>query len=194
MNLPVEDSGTVREREQKLRCVADNRRSRHASGISIVHSQRTTASEAWCCVESVLQDLKLRVPNSYSETLPLQDPNREGVQRSTAGLNRWGNHILLGCSWQKGLHRQHIYVYQGDKGLWETVPPRRLGVEDQGEDDQLDVRSEFRENLVKRSDRSSEVGVAWGLGVKLSNTNEMASRKRLKNVERKLRRNKDLKI
>ena len=133
-------------------------------------------------------------PTHTRRRYPYKDPNREGVQRSTAGLNRWGNHILLGCSWQKGLHRQHIYVYQGDKGLWETVPPTRLGVEDQGEDDQLEVCSEFRENLVKRSDWWSEVGVAWGLGVKLSNTNEMASRKRLKNVERKLRRNKDLKI
>ena len=70
-----------------------------------------------------------------------------------------------------------------------------LGVEDQGKDDQLDVCSELRENLKKRSDRWSEVRVAWGPGVKLSNTNEMAtSRKRLKNVEWKLRRNKDLNI
>ena len=117
----------------------------------------------------------------------LQDPNRVGVQRSTGGPNRRGNHIWLGCSCRKGLRRQHMHVYQADKRLRDTV-------EDQGEDDQLDVCSEFRENIVKRSDGQHKVGVPWVLGAELSNTNEMASRKRLENVERKLRRNEDLKI
>ena len=80
-----------------------------------------------------------------------------------------------------------MHVYQGDKRLRDTV-------EDRGEDDQLDVCSEFRENIVKRSDGQHKVGVPWVLGAELSNTNEMASRKRLENVERKLRRNEDLKI
>ena len=79
-----------------------------------------------------------------------------------------------------------MHVYQGDKRLRDTV-------EDRGEDDQLDVCSEFRENIVKRSDGQHKVGVPWVLGAELSNTNEMASRKRLENVERKLRRNEDLK-
>ena len=69
-----------------------------------------------------------------------------------------------------------------------------LGVEDRGDDDQLDLCSEFRENIVKRTDGRYEVGVAWVLGAELSNTNEMASRKRIENVERKLRRNEDLKM
>lgn len=69
-----------------------------------------------------------------------------------------------------------------------------LGAEDRGEDDQLDVCSQFRENIVKRRDGQHKVGVPWVLGAELSNTNEMASRKRLENVERKLRRNEDLKI
>ena len=54
-----------------------------------------------------------------------------------------------------------------------------LGVEDRGEDDQLDACSEFRENIVTRSDGRHEVGVPWVLGAELSNANEMASRKRL---------------
>ena len=65
-----------------------------------------------------------------------------------------------------------MHVYQGDKRLRDTV-------EDRGEDDQLDVCSEFRENIVKRSDGQHKVGVPWVLGAELSNTNEMASRKRL---------------
>ena len=51
----------------------------------------------------------------------LQDPNRVGVQRSTGGPNRRGNHIRLGCSCRKGLRRQHMHVYQGDKRLRDTV-------------------------------------------------------------------------
>ena len=54
--------------------------------------------------------------------------------------------------------------------------------------------SEFREKIVKRSDGQHKVGVPWVPGAELSNTNEMASRKRLENVQQKLRRNKDLKI
>ena len=64
-----------------------------------------------------------------------------------------------------------------------------LGVEDRGENDQLDVCSEFRENIVKRSDGRCEVGVRWVLGAELSNTNKVASSER-----RELRRNKDLKV
>lgn len=51
-----------------------------------------------------------------------------------------------------------------------------LGVEDRGEVDQLDACSEFRENIVKRSDGQHKAGVPWVTGAELSNTNEMASR------------------
>ena len=47
------------------------------------------------------------------------------------------------------------------------------------------------ENIVKRSDGRYEVGVLYVLGAELSNTNKITSRKRLENVERKLRRNED---
>ena len=69
-----------------------------------------------------------------------------------------------------------------------------LGVEDRGEDRQLDVYKEFQESISKRSDGRYEVGVPWIPGAKLSNTNEEPSRKRLHNVERKLRRSEKLKI
>ena len=62
-----------------------------------------------------------------------------------------------------------MHVYQGDKRLRDTV-------EDRGEDDQLDVCSEFRETIVKRNDRRHEVGVPWPVpGAELSNTNEITS-------------------
>ena len=69
-----------------------------------------------------------------------------------------------------------------------------LGVEDRGEDDQLDVYKEFQENIAKTSDGRYEVGVPWIPGAKLSNTNEEPSRRRLHNVERKRKRNEELKI
>ena len=69
-----------------------------------------------------------------------------------------------------------------------------LGVEDRGEDDQLDIYKEFQEGISKRSDGRCEVGVPWIPGARLSNTNEEPSRRRLQNVERKLKRNEELKI
>ena len=69
-----------------------------------------------------------------------------------------------------------------------------LGVEDRGEDDQLDIYKEFQEGISKRSDGRYEVSVPWIPGAKLSNTNEEPSRRRLHNAERKLKRNEELKI
>ncbi|XP_022793733.1 uncharacterized protein LOC111332625 [Stylophora pistillata] len=68
-----------------------------------------------------------------------------------------------------------------------------LGVEDRGENDQLDVLRDFKEGVVRRHDGRYEVGFPWIPGVTLTNTNEALSRKRLENVERKLSRDKKLK-
>ena len=64
-----------------------------------------------------------------------------------------------------------------------------LGIEDRGENDQLDV---FRENIVRQSDGRYEVKIPWILGSELSETNESQSQKRLQNVEHKLRQNEQL--
>ena len=69
-----------------------------------------------------------------------------------------------------------------------------LGVEDRGEDDQLVVYKEFQESISEKIDGRYKVGVPWIPGAKLSNTNEEPSRRRLHNIERKLRRNEKLKI
>ena len=68
-----------------------------------------------------------------------------------------------------------------------------LGVEDRGENDQLDVLREFKESVVRRDDGRYEVGFPWIPGAALPNTNETLSRKRPENVERKLSRNEKLK-
>ena len=86
-----------------------------------------------------------------------------------------------------------MYVRETDK--YERLYSLDVfGVEDRGEDDQLDIYKEFQESISKRSDGRYEVGVPWIPGAKLSTTNEEPSRRRLHSVERKLKRNEELKI
>ena len=67
-----------------------------------------------------------------------------------------------------------------------------LGIEDRGENDQLDVLRDFKESVVRKDDGRYEVNFPWIPGAMLLNTNETLSRKRLQNVERKLSRNEKL--
>ena len=68
-----------------------------------------------------------------------------------------------------------------------------LGVEDRGENDQLDVMKEFHENICRKEDGRYGVNVPWVPGAKLTKTNELQSRKRLHNLERKLENKESLK-
>jgi len=68
-----------------------------------------------------------------------------------------------------------------------------LGVEDAGENDQLDVLHDYKESVVRKQDGRYEVGFPWIPGATLTNTNEVLSTKRLDNVGRKLSRNEKLK-
>lgn len=67
-----------------------------------------------------------------------------------------------------------------------------LGVEDRGENDQLDVCVEFKENISRKADGRYEVNVPWIAGSQLTETNESQSRQRLRRVERKLEQDKHL--
>ena len=64
-----------------------------------------------------------------------------------------------------------------------------LGVEDREENDQFDVLRDFKENIARRDDGRYEVSFPWIPGAELSSTNEVLSRKRLQNVERRLSKN-----
>ena len=68
-----------------------------------------------------------------------------------------------------------------------------LGVQDRGENDQLDVLKEFKDDITRREDGRYEVRVPWIPGSTLESTNEQASRRRLQNVNKKLIQNPDLK-
>ena len=67
-----------------------------------------------------------------------------------------------------------------------------LGVEDRGENGQFDVLRDFKENIAGRDDGRHEVSFPWIPGAELSSTNEVLSRKRLQNVERRLSKNENL--
>lgn len=67
-----------------------------------------------------------------------------------------------------------------------------LGIENRGENDQLDVLRDFKESVVRKDDGRYEVNFPWIPGAMLLNTNETLSRTRLQNVERKLSRNEKL--
>ena len=68
-----------------------------------------------------------------------------------------------------------------------------LGVEDRGENDQLDVLRDFKESVVRKQDGRYEVGFPWIPRATLTNTNEALSRTRLENVEKKMSRKNKLK-
>ena len=58
-----------------------------------------------------------------------------------------------------------------------------LGVRDRGEDDELDVYMEFKENIVRKHDGRFGVNIPWIPGAKLDGKNEEQSRRRLQNMD-----------
>ena len=50
-----------------------------------------------------------------------------------------------------------------------------LGVEDRGENDQMDILTEFRENITRQEDGRYQVAIPWIPGSKLTTTNEQPS-------------------
>jgi hypothetical protein len=68
-----------------------------------------------------------------------------------------------------------------------------LGVEDRGENDKMQVLSEFRENITRQEDGRYQVSIPWIPGSKLTATNEQQSRTRLYNVNKKLAKDEKLK-
>ena len=68
-----------------------------------------------------------------------------------------------------------------------------MGVRDRGEDDELDVYTEFKENILRKHDGRYEVNIPWIPGAELAGTNEEQSRRRLQNMNMKLRQKEQLK-
>ena len=53
-----------------------------------------------------------------------------------------------------------------------------MWVRERGEDDELDVYTEFKENIVRKLDERYEVIIPWKPGAKLDGTNKEQSRRR----------------
>ena len=68
-----------------------------------------------------------------------------------------------------------------------------MGVRNRGEDDELDVYTEFKEKIVRKHDRRFGVNIPWIPGAKLDGTNEEQTRRRLQNMDMKLRQKEQLK-
>ena len=89
-------------------------------------------------------------------------------------------------------------IHGGDKGngtcmyVSDTKDYERLysldilGVEDRSENDPSEVYKEFIENIQIDAQGRYEVGILWIPGNTVTDSNEVQSRKRLKNIERKL--------
>ncbi|CAB4010681.1 Hypothetical predicted protein [Paramuricea clavata] len=57
-----------------------------------------------------------------------------------------------------------------------------IGVEDRGEDDHLDVYTEFNETIVRDKEGRYQVNVPWIPGAQLRETNKVQIKKRLRSV------------
>ena len=107
-------------------------------------------------------------------------------------MTETGNHIIHIILGDKAFCRiKTESVFKGEKNepIVESSEYERLysldvlGVEDRGENDQLDVFKEFKENVTRQEDGRYNVNVPWILGMELTETNEAQSQKRLYNVE-----------
>ena len=67
-----------------------------------------------------------------------------------------------------------------------------LGIEDRGENDVSDIHYEFNESITQDINGRYEVKIPWIPGQEIKESNEAQSRSRLRNVERKLSRNPEL--
>ena len=67
-----------------------------------------------------------------------------------------------------------------------------LRVEDHGENDQLQVLTDFGESIMRQEDGRYQVSIPWIPGSKLTSTNEQHSRTRLHKVNRKLAKDESL--
>ena len=142
----------------------------------------------------------MRVDNEYLIEIILGDNTYCRMETEEVFIGKPGEPIVEGTTFGWVIHGGEL---PGNSCMYTKVVSDYeklysldvLGVsmcQDRGENDQLDVYKEFRDNIVRRSDGRYEVKIPWIPGSELSETNESQSRKRLQNVKRKLRQNEQL--
>ena len=110
-------------------------------------------------------------------------PGEPKVEGTTFGwVIHGGDHVTDGCLFTRETS-DYERLYSLDV----------LGVEDWGENSQLEVHTEFVENIARKADGRYEVNVPWIPGQKLAETNERQSRQHLQRVTKKLEQDMKLK-
>ena len=140
----------------------------------------------------------LRVGDEYTIHLILGDNTFSRIKTEEVIRGAKGDPIVEGTTFG-------YIIHGGDKGngtcmyVSDTKDYERLygldilGVEDRSENDPSEVYKEFIENIQIDAQGRYEVGIPWIPGNTVTENNEVQSRKRLKNIERKLEKDPTLK-
>ena len=133
----------------------------------------------------------------YPLHLILGDNTYSRIRTEQVYMGEPGDPIVEGTTFGWVIHGGDLVntqcMFVGEGGAYEKLYRLDvLGVEDRGEDDQLDVYAEFKDNVKRDETGRYEVSIPWVPGSKLTTTNEGGSRKRLASMERKLKRNERL--
>ena len=139
----------------------------------------------------------MRVDNEYSIQIILGDNAYCRIRTEEVFIGKPGEPIVESTTFDWVIHGGKLsgnsWMYTKVVSDYEKLYSLDvLGVEDRGENDQLDVYKEFRENIVRQFNGRYEVKISWIAGSELSETNEWPSRKQSQNVECKLRQNEQL--
>eukprot|EP00795_Rhopilema_esculentum_P016066 gene16066-biopygen5420 len=85
-----------------------------------------------------------------------------------------------------------MYLKETEKDVERLYSLHVLGNGDRGENDVSDIHYEFNESITQDINERYEVKVPWVPGQEIKESNEAQGRSRLRNVERKLSRNPEL--
>ena len=119
----------------------------------------------------------------------MSNKNRRSIQGKVGRTNCGRNDLWLGNPWWKTPDSNSFFSRESSD--YERLHSLDLlEVRDRGEDDKLDVYTEFKENIVRDND---EVNIPWIPGAKLDGTNEEQSRRHLQNMDIKLGQKEKLK-
>ena len=145
----------------------------------------------------------LRISDEYTIHLILGDNTFSRIKAEEVIKDAKGDPIVEGTTFGYIIHGGG--GGGGDKGngtcmyVTDTKDSERLysldilGVEDRSENDPSEVYKEFIQNIQIDAQGRYEVGIPWIPGNTVTESNEVQSRKRLKNIERKLEKDPALK-
>ena len=105
------------------------------------------------------------------------------VEGTTFGyIFHGGDKVSCSCMYVKETEKDYERLYSLDV----------LVIEDRGENDVSDIHYDFNESITQDINGRYEVKIPWIPGQEIKESNEAQSRSRLRNVERKLSRNPEL--